>query len=51
MINKVIPFSEMFEWVFGIILLALVFANAKEINTIVSGFSAALTSGVKAVQK
>ena len=50
MIDKVIPFSMMFDMVFGIILLALVLSNAKNINALVSGFSNALTSGVKAVK-
>ena len=50
MIDKAIPFSMMFDTVFGIIILALVLFNAKQINLLISGFSKALTSGVSAVK-
>lgn len=50
MVDKVIPFSAMFDLVFGIILTVAVLANAKEIGSIVTAFANALSSGVRAVK-
>lgn len=50
MIDKVIPFSMMFEFVFGIILLVAVLMNAREIGAMVNGFANALGTGLKAVK-
>jgi hypothetical protein len=50
MIDKVIPFSMMFDFVFGIILLIAVLTRASDINVLVKGFAQALSVGVTAVK-
>ena len=50
-VDRAIPFSMMFDTVFGIIILALILANVANINTLVGGFSAALSTGLTAVKK
>ena len=50
MVDKAIPLSMMFDFVFGIILLVAVLSNAKAINELVIGMSNALATGVRAVK-
>ena len=50
-VDRAIPFSMMFDTVFGIIILALILANAGNVGALVGGFSAALSTGLAAVKK
>ena len=50
-VDRAIPFSMMFDTVFGIIILALILANAANVSALVGGFSAALSTGLAAVKK
>ena len=49
-IDRAIPFSGLMDSIFGIIILALILFNAKDVGVLVTGFSTALTSGIKAVK-
>ena len=50
-IDRAVPFSMMFDTVFGIIILALILANAQNVSALVGGFSTALGTGLQAVKK